>query len=316
MSELKPDIQRQATPTIRGFAYQCYQTIRAWLQCQPDEELRCEFAEDFDLVRRDLAGQVTEVELNQVKHEKQTVTLNSGSVIDLLNNFFRHKSRNPAVKLIIRLCSIADRGMESRVVWPCARCGLDLWDQLRTRTLNPEDQVTAIEALRSYLQGRKGLSSEVKAFLETADHTAFFSELVDRVFWDTGQLSYGDIQRDICALLSRREKPISDPLESEQIINRLWRKVMDLLASDSNRTLTRADLESTLLEDTTAKVDRDLFKQMASKIDQTSMVVTNMLAAMPSKVGGDKNSIQVSFEGLTLNEELPPCQLFVVDELK
>ena len=115
MVDLNPDLKRQATATIRGFAYQCYQTIRAWLQCGPNEELRCEFAEDLDLVRRDLDGQVTEAELNQVKHERKNVTLNSTAAIQLINNFFRHKSRNAGLKLKMRLCTIADRGRESEI---------------------------------------------------------------------------------------------------------------------------------------------------------------------------------------------------------
>src|SRR5262245_48080118 len=129
MVVLKPDVARQATAVIRGFAYQCYQTIRAWLQCGPDEELRCEFAEDFDLVRRDLDDQITAAELNQVKHEKRNITLNSDSVTQLINNFFRHKSRNPTIKLTVRLCTIADRGKESQVDWLYAPCGFDLWDE-------------------------------------------------------------------------------------------------------------------------------------------------------------------------------------------
>ena len=306
MVDLNPDVERQATATIRGFAYQCYQTIRAWLQCGSNDELRCEFAEDFDLVRRDLEGQVTEAELNQVKHEKKNVTLKSDAVTHLINNFVRHKSRNPKIRITIRLCAIADRGKESQVEWPNGMCGLDLWDDLRARKLNSQDQEKAIDALRAYLQANTNLSPEVKSFLASLDDSSVLSEFVDRIFWDTGQLPFGEIEKDIHRLLSERERPISDPLEGEQIINRLWRKVMDLLASDSDRTLTRADLESTLSEETTTKVDRAILKQMASDIGQTNETVTNLFTAIATTKLDTSNPIQIRFEGFSLTEQLPP----------
>jgi hypothetical protein len=306
MPDLKPDVERQATATIRGFAYQCYQTIRAWFHCGPDEELRCEFAEDFDLVRRDLDGEVTDAELNQVKHEKRNVTLNADCVVQLVNNFFRHKSRNPQLNLTIRLCTIADRGKESQINWPQATCGMDLWDQVRSRRLSEQDQTTAINALRSHLQTNSHLSSEVKAFLATSVDSIFLCEFIDPIFWDTGQPPFGEIEKDIHKILSERERSISDPLEVEQIINRLWRNVMDLLASDSNRTLTRADLETVLSRETTARVDRAVLQQMAIDIGQTKQTVTNILPAIASKILDTSDPIQIGFEGFSLTEQFPP----------
>src|SRR5207245_7261099 len=162
MPELEPDLERQATHSIRGYAYQCYQTIKAWLHCKPGEELRCEFAEDFDLVRRDLDKQVTEAELNQVKHEKKNITLNSEPATQLINNFFRQKSRNPGLRLKIRLCTISDRGREKQVDWSNASCGMDLWDRLKRRQLTGLNQAAEIAALRFHLRSSDHISSEVK----------------------------------------------------------------------------------------------------------------------------------------------------------
>ena len=306
MPDLEPDRKRQATATIRGFAYQCYQTIRAWLQCGPDEELRCEFAEDLDLVRRDLEGQVTEAELNQVKHERKNVTLNSPAAIQLINNFFRHKSRNPGLKLKIRLSTIADRGRESQINWQYAQSGMELWDSLRARELNNGDQATAIASLRSYLQANTHLSAEVKTFLGTSDDSVILSEFVDPIFWDTGQPPFSEIKKEIHRILSERERPISDPLEVEQIINRLWRNVMDLLASDSDRTLTRADLESILSEETTTRMDRTMIKQMASGVLDIGQQLTDVLAALTSRQINTSDAIQIRYEGFSLTDQLPP----------
>ncbi|MBI4524879.1 MAG: DUF4297 domain-containing protein [Deltaproteobacteria bacterium] len=313
MADLEPDPARQATATIRGYAYQCYQTIRAWLQCGPDEELRCEFAEDFDLVRRDLDGRVTEAELNQVKHEKKNVTLNSDSVSELINNFFRHKTRNPGLKLKVRLCTIADRGRETQANWPHASCGMDLWDRVRARELNSQDQATAIAALRSHLQANTHLAAEVKTFLTTSEDSAFLSDFVDPIFWDTGQPPYTEIQQDIHRILSQRERPISDPLEVQQVVDRLWRNVMDLLASDSDRRLTRRNLESILSEETTTKVNRILVRQLASDVSDMTQKVTrveramlDMVTTLASKEVKNLDVVQVHHQALFLCDELPP----------
>lgn len=306
MADLKPDLERQAVAIIRGFAYQCYQTIRAWLQCGPDEELRCEFAEDFDLVRRDIAGQVMEAELNQVKHEKKNVTLNSDSVVQLINNFFRHKSINPGLKLKMRLCTISDRSQESRVDWPYATCGMDLWDRLRVRELDTKDQRLAIEALRSHLQGNTHLSGEAKNFLNNSTDSTFLSDFVDAIFWDTGQPPYSEIEKEIHGILAVRRRPITNPLEVEQVVNRLWKAVIDLLASDSDRTITRADLESVLSKETTVRIDRLLVQEMTAGLGDITQRMDYLVAALTSKEINSKDAIELRYETILLSDQLPP----------
>lgn len=306
MVDLKPDVARQATAVIRGFAYQCYQTIRAWLQCRADEELRCEFAEDFDLIRRDLDGQISDAELTQVKHEKGNVTLRSESVAQLINNFFRHKSRNPKIKLTVRLCTIADRGKESQIDWLYASCGMDLWDELRARRIAGMDQTVAIAALRSHLQKNSKLSSEVQSFLSKSENTKFLTELIDVIFWDTGQPPFTDIQEEIHHILARRDRPISDPLELEQTVNRLWRHVMNVLASSSDRTLSQAELEKILSEETTARVDRSLIKQITEGVSENREVLTKLFAQLAKKELRTADPLQIAYEGVRFVEQPPP----------
>ncbi len=306
MADLQPDVERQATAVFRGFAYQCYQTIRAWLQCGPGEELRCEFAEDFDLVRRDLEGQITAAELNQVKHEQRNVTLNSDSVTQLINNFFRHKSRNPTLKLTVRLCAIADRGREREVDWIYAPCGIDLWDELRLRKFTSADQAAAVNALRSHLQRNSKLSPEVQKFLSNSGDSTFLSDFVDVVFWDTGQPPFTEIQEDIHRILASRERPISDPLESEQVVNRLWRYVMDVVASDCDRTLTRADLEHILSQETTVQVDRTKLEQIASTVTESNQLIAKLVLNLTPQGLSTAEPFQIGYHGVPLDERLPP----------
>ena len=48
-SDLKTDPKRDATDSIRGYVYQAYQSILAWMQLKENEILVLEGAEDFDI---------------------------------------------------------------------------------------------------------------------------------------------------------------------------------------------------------------------------------------------------------------------------
>lgn len=264
--ELIPDTIRQASRTFRGYAYQAYQTILSWLNCQPGEELLTEFAEDLDLIRRDLDENVTDAELNQIKHKKGTVTLNNKAAIDLINNFFEHRRRNPQINISIRLCTISDRGREKRSHWVYAEFGMDLWDILKKRKLGEGDQKKAIHILRSFLLQNKDLSDEAKKFLRESNDSNFLNSFIDRIFWDTGQQSYGEIENEIREILAKRPRPIVDPMEVQQVIDRLWRYVTNVIAGEPGRILTRQDVEELLAQETSVVVDRRIVKETSSDI--------------------------------------------------
>jgi len=311
--DLKPDQTRQATASFRGYAYQCYQTIMAWLKCTPNEEIRCEFAEDIDIIRRDLNGKIAEAELNQVKHEKINITLKSPAATKLINNFFQHKGRNPTLTIKTRLCTISERGRETNVDWPHADCGIDLWDRLKGRELNGQDETDSITKLRSFLRTNHNLSNEVRAFVQTSDDSAFLSEFIDLVSWDTGQHPYGEIDQEIRDLLANRPRPITDPLEIQQTIDRLWRHIVDLISTDSDRTLRPAELEEILAHQTTAKLDRATLKQLATasrEIDQRTLRieegVTKILTSHAQQNTQEDQTIQIQPKQLLIYSGLPP----------
>lgn len=276
MLELVPDIKRQASYIFRGYNYQAYQTILAWLKCGDSEEILAEFVEDVDLVRRDSEGKISEAELTQVKHKKRNVTLNSQSAKDLINNFFRHKKRNPEITLFIRLCTISDRGKERSVNWVYAENGLDLWDLIKSRKLSVNKQASAIDILRSFYSKKSNILKDAIDFIQKSDNTAFLTDFVDRISWDTGQLSYADIEKDIKRILENRPRPISSPLEVKQAINKLWYHVTHFIADKPGKTLNKENLETILSEETTVKIDRDKFYSLSADMTKSTAGVENI----------------------------------------
>ena len=307
--ELTPDTGRQAKNIFRGYIYQAYQTVCAWLKCLPGEEILTEFAEDMDLVRRDLDGNVTDAELSQIKHEKGTITLNSKAAVDLINNFFRHKKRNPNINIFVRLCTISDRGKEKNIDWQYADCWMDLWDRLRERQLNQDAQNKAIYILRSFLLSNKKLSEDVRGFIGRSDDLTFLDMFIDHIFWDTGQQSYGEIENEIKRLLANLPRPVTDQEEVRQVIDRLWRHVTDVIAAESSRILTREDLEKLLTQETSVVVDRRTIKEVHSgirKIEKSTSLIESRIEILLQRFIPAEKTIELNYPVTAFLQNLPP----------
>jgi len=307
--ELVPDTSRQARNVFRGYIYQAYQTICAWLKCLPGEELLTEFAEDVDLIRRDLNGKVTDAELSQIKHEKGAITLNNKAAVDLINNFFRHKKRNPDIRIFIHLCTISDRGKEKGINWQYAECGMDLWERLRNRELNAEAQNNGLQLLRSFFLAQDEYSEDVRGFASGSDSSAFLENLVDHIFWDTGQQAYGEIEDEIKSLLKKLPRPITDEEEVRQVIDRLWRHVTDVIASELTRTLTRENLEKLLAQETSVVIDREIVKEVRSgieKIEKSTSLIEGSIGTILERLNPGEQSVEVKYLVTAFVQELPP----------
>jgi len=311
MTELTPDTKRQASHIFRGYNYQAYQTILAWLKCGENEEILTEFVEDVDLIRRDAQGNITDAELTQIKNESRRVTLNSKPAKDLIKNFFRHKKRNPDIVLFMRLCTVSDRGKERNFDWVYAGNGLDLWDLIKSCKLPAADQETAIGILKSFYHKKTGLSKDALDFIKDSDRASFLSDFVDRISWDTGQSSYADIEKDIKWILAELPRPITDPLEVKQVIYRLWYFVTHSIAGRSGKTLNRVDLEAVLSEETTARIDRESLQILAADSTRAASGVENLekmvsvLFEQATKQIKDEAPVQV-IEQQAYESNLPP----------
>ena len=88
------DKRRQATDSIRGYVYQAYQSVLAWMRLGQDEVLFLEGVEDFDVHSDD------SVTATQVKNTagSGTLTLRSGDAVAAINNLWRHQQNNPGKK--------------------------------------------------------------------------------------------------------------------------------------------------------------------------------------------------------------------------
>ena len=96
------ELARQAVATLRGYAYQLYQSVLAWITLDQLEELHLEVAEDYAV----LSGQA--LSLTQVKDTPSiSVTLNSRSAQKAIQSLWDLQGANPTLLLKFRFLTTA-----------------------------------------------------------------------------------------------------------------------------------------------------------------------------------------------------------------
>src|SRR6476469_6060259 len=92
------DVARQAVAALRGYAFQLYGSVLAWLELKEDEELFLEVAEDYAIVAQNALEAVQAKET----HGSGSVTLNTTGVKEAINSFVDLSKRNPARTVSLR----------------------------------------------------------------------------------------------------------------------------------------------------------------------------------------------------------------------
>jgi len=92
------DVARQAVAALRGYAFQLYGSVLAWLELKEGEDLFLEVAEDYAVVAQDALKAV------QAKETRASgaVTLNTAGVKEAINSFVDLSHRNPMQTVSLR----------------------------------------------------------------------------------------------------------------------------------------------------------------------------------------------------------------------
>ncbi len=223
---LNSDPKRQAVHSLRGYAYQIWQSLNEWLSLSEGEVLFLEGAEDIDKLGPGYA------ETTQVKDiQSGSITLNSGEVLDAIKHFWEHKKHNPKVRIKYRFLTTAERGKEKSPTFG-EKKGLDLWDECKHRNFDPKP-------LKDFLLTKDTFSDDLKTFIGSADNETLRLELIVPLEWDTGnpKLEYlEEIILNKIKTLGARFKIL--PLVSEKALPALLKYVFEKACSTSDRELT------------------------------------------------------------------------------
>ncbi len=237
------DPKRDATDSIRGYVYQVYQSVLAWMGLKENEILVLEGAEDFDV------NCGSSVVTNQVKDVSANLTLRSAAVIDSINNYWAHRERNPGYDIVLRFLTTAEAGQEQGSPFGSGQKGLDYWQ-------NAESHGIDIGPLRAFLLTLK-LNASLASFVQTATDDELREALICRVKWDMGNRPREALQYIIEDKLKLHGLKLHiNSHYSCQALPHLLKTVVDLLSTKGMKALRFGDFLTCFDDATSVSVPR------------------------------------------------------------
>ena len=272
---LEGDPRRRASATVRGFQYQFWRTVEAWIDLSPEELLFVEGAEDFDRIR---AGEGTAV---QVKDDRASgpLTLSSDKTLGALANFWNSVKGNRGRKVSFKFMTTAEAGAEKDGFR--GRKGVEIWNLCARSPLEacPDD----VAAIRKFLLTKTSLNAELREFIERAAPDAIHRQLIQPVEWLYDQPALEDLREIVAArLLERRhELTVSD---ARRLANELQQAVIDAAISKTRDPLTYIALVERLHKATNLEIPRESLRRREASSDAIDRLIATGLGQSLSEL--------------------------------
>jgi phosphoribosyl-ATP pyrophosphohydrolase len=243
------DETREAIDSLRGYAYQIYQSALAWTYLGFDEILYLEVAEDYAVAAAHALRAV------QVKDTTGTVTINSDGIVASIDSFVDLLERNPGVTVSLRHLTTSKIGKEKKAEHRINdRPTLESWRSLA--------KAGDLSELRRVL-GNSKLANKTKSYVASLDDKGLRENFLRRIHFDCGApdttLLKRQIDSRVTRLLFERD---GLPSQVQNCIAVILLSILELSTkSDPNeRLVTRADLERHLERATQITLNRAQFE--------------------------------------------------------
>ena len=241
-----PDSQlcRQAIPALRGYVYQVYRSLEAWLDLNESQSLLLEVAEDFAV----LADQV--VQATQVKDTAQSgpVTLRTKAIKTAIKSFWEFQSANPTKEVRLVFLTTSAIVKEHGIKFPGDQPGLLYW---RTAARHHAE----VRILSNFLASLE-FPKDLVEFLQTATDPEVQDRLLRRIHWECGAAAMDQVEKSLMDRLihlganTESFEPSDAPRVRDALLAQLFRTIVE----DEDRVLTRADLMRVVENATTIRV--------------------------------------------------------------
>lgn len=265
MSAFTPQLNRDASDTIRGYVYQVDLTIERWLSLQPGEFLELECGEDIDLISRSLIGE-EERRLEQVKNYNSPVTL--WSAVTAIANFVEHRQNNleQKLKFLYTTTALVTKERPSPEMLK-KKEGIFVWEQTRQKTLTEISQNEALEGIRMILSKNskpKKFSDTTWAVFRNFITTASNEELLDLICsfeWSTNTLEPQSLRTCILQTLIQ-QKYATNEIQANEQYQRLFLYVFKLLSQPDIKQLTVEERTHQISLSTLSEIDHNLLQNL------------------------------------------------------
>ena len=247
---------RDAWSTIRGFVYQVDSTIVRWLKLEDNEILELEKGEDIDIITRDLEQNEISRELEQIKYRESSISLNQEITLEILFNFFIHKSSNTSHKLLFRFVTNTGYTTERPALFLNGKKGIEAWIELfELKSIDPFDKrflnikKHLLKKIKEKIEGipkpvskeNKLVQKQYEIFYNHIDDNQSLAVFIKSFDWCVENDDHTEISNVIKATLVD-SGIAADSAQAELFYSRLFLFVFKLLCSNSLKKLDKNDL--------------------------------------------------------------------------
>jgi tetratricopeptide (TPR) repeat protein len=268
---LAGDTRRRASPIVRGFLYQFWQTVEAWLDLAPEELLYVEGAEDFDVVEDDKGTAV------QIKDNKASgpVTLTTSGAQSAIRNYWNLRQNNPGRRLSFKFLTTAAAGIETPGF--DGSKGTDIWNLCRRSAL--ESCVPEVERIREFLLKKTSLGGGLLEFIKTASAEQLKADLIDPIEWIYDQPELQGIEEIVTArLLGLGESRGLTVNDATRLAGQLCLEVARGATEDRPKCVGFADLRRRLDQAVNVEVPREAIRDRERR---ANAMIETLLASQP-----------------------------------
>ena len=255
---LKADPKRQAHAQLRGYLYQIWHSVDAWLDLADDEVLYLEGAEDFDRISDDTAT------ATQVKHTQHNITLRSQEVNDAINNYWELRTNNHRLKVKYRFLTRSQIGVERGNPFGEGQAGLHVWKRCSG------DEAT-IRKISEFLQTEGKISEEVADFLKQTEPQQIYEQLIEPITWDTESKPASFVEKSISdKLILHGHQYGIWPSDAKKVFDPLLTEAWRVATQKENRELTKVRFLEIFHAQMTETIPRQQWQQYQQMLATTT----------------------------------------------
>lgn len=285
---LKGDRTRQAHDSLRGYLYQIWHSVNAWLELKEDEILYLEVAEDF---HKESDNNAT---VAQVKATQHNITLRSEEVNDAINHYWQLRMNNSDWNVKFRFLTHSKIGVEQGNPFGTGNPGLQVWSRCSRDEAN-------VKKISNFLQTAGKISEELKDFLKQAEPQEIYEQLIEPIFWETGSKPASFVEKSISdKLIYHGDRHGISPSDAKKVVDHLLKEALTVATRKEIRELTRARFLEIFEEQTTQRVPNQYLRRL-----QTLEIRAEILDTAGANLPDGSSEISTQSHSSILNK-IPP----------
>ena len=226
---------QQAHDKIRGYAFQCWLTVDAWLRLGSGDRLFVETAEDLATFTRTGATVV------QAKAVAAGISLRSEAAVEAINHLWAFRQQRQDLKIQYAFLTTAEIMAEQGKPFGDVP-GIAFW---QNAAVNHDENAT--KELQRFLANDASVAPklvpELRDFLATVPASEVLKEIVVPLVWDMGRDDEHGVRQAVeNSLTILAEQNGVGPLHAPNLADTLFTQVIDLASAKEKVALTRATL--------------------------------------------------------------------------